>query len=87
MTYIAIKVPVIESERGWGSKIDDYMITLSLEDAEEFKNEFNSVNTATSAPDWYMQAESDFQQITLTESQHKVLSENKRVWLSELKTK
>lgn len=87
MTYIAIKIPVIESERGWGNRIDDYMITLSVEDAELFKSEFNSVNTADSTPDWYMRAESNFEPIKLTESQYNLLLGDKRIWLSELKNK
>ena len=36
MTRVVIKVPVIESERGWGSKVDDFMVCLSVEDANAF---------------------------------------------------
>lgn len=59
MTYIAIKVPVVESERGWGRKIDDWMVCLTIEDAQAFKKEFNSENISSTTPDWYMQAEGE----------------------------
>lgn len=87
MSNIAIKVPVIESERGWGSKIDDWMVVLSEEDAKAFIKEFNSKNTASSAPDWYMQAEDETKPIELTSKQMEKLkkSKSKRVWLSILK--
>lgn len=42
--HVAIKIPVIESERGYGSKVDDYMICKSVEDANAFIEEFNSKN-------------------------------------------
>lgn len=29
----AVKIAVMEYERGWGSKIDDWMVCLSVEDA------------------------------------------------------
>lgn len=51
MTYIAIIVPVYESERGWGSKIDDHMVCLSNKDANDFITEFNSDNNEPSVPD------------------------------------
>lgn len=53
----AVEVQVIESERGWGSKIDETKIFNNLADAEKFVNEFNSHNTESSAPDWYMYAQ------------------------------
>lgn len=87
MTYVAVKVPVIESERGWGSKTDDYMICLSADDARKFVNEFNSKNTGTTVPEWYMYAESQIQPIDISDKQFKFLKKNKRVWLSTLKQK
>ena len=30
---LAVKVAVIESESGWGSRVDDYMVCLSNDDA------------------------------------------------------
>jgi hypothetical protein len=84
MTYIAIKVAVIESEAGWGRKIDDYMVCLTTEDAKEFTKEFNSKNTENSTPDWYMQVEGEPQPIDLNEKQYEKLLEEKRMWLSAL---
>lgn len=85
MTYIAIKVPVIESELGWGRKIDDWMVCIDHDDAENFKEEFNSKNTAVNTPDWYMQVEGNFETITLNKNQYLKLAEEKRVWLSNLR--
>ena len=87
MTQIAIKVPVIESERGWGSRVDDYMVCLTKEDANSFVKEFNSKNTEPVAPDWYMYADTDFKVFDLTESQREFLVKEKRAWFSTLKSK
>ena len=84
--HLAIAVEVIESERGWGSKVDDYMVCLTKEDAEKFTKEFNSKNTEATAPDWYMRAD-DSKPIDITDKQFKAVqkSENKRMWLRQLK--
>lgn len=50
------RVDIIETERGWGSKIDRIEYFDSKADAEEFVKEFNSKNTDTLVPDWYMYA-------------------------------
>jgi glutaredoxin-related protein len=52
-----IRVAIIESERGWGRKIDDVKEFDTMEEAETFIKEYNSYNTSPTAPDWYMQAE------------------------------
>ena len=75
-----IKVKVIESEKGWGQKVDDYMVCLTEEDA----NEFNALNGHEVVPDWYMYATNDYGVIKLGEPQLSYLKENKRVWLSKL---
>lgn len=80
----AFKVELIESERGWGSKVDDYMICLTEEDAKEFKKEFNAENNKSTVPDWYMYAGS-ITEIELTDVQFKKLSEEKRIYLTMLK--
>ncbi len=54
------RVNIIESERGWGSKIDEVRTFPSLEEAEAFVTEFNSHNTEETVPDWYMRAEVDW---------------------------
>ena len=52
-----VQVAVVESERGWGQKIDEIKDFNSREEAEEFVKEFNSHNTSETVPDWYMFAE------------------------------
>jgi hypothetical protein len=52
-----VKVYIIESERGWGQKIDEVKEFDTLELAETFVTEFNSQNTDSKVPDWYMRAE------------------------------
>ena len=52
-----VKVNIIESERGWGQKIDEVKEFETLELAEAFVTEFNSHNTKDTVPDWYMRAE------------------------------
>lgn len=85
MTNLAVKIAVIESEAGWGRKIDDWMVCLTVEDALKFKKEFNSKNTETSAPDWYMQVEGDPEPISLTDIQFNKLKKDERVWMSSIK--
>lgn len=55
------KVLVIESERGWGQKVDSVHVFDTYEEALKFQTKFNEPNTAISAPDWYMVAEAPFQ--------------------------
>jgi len=80
----AFKVEIIESERGWGSKVDDYMICLSQQDAELFKEEFNSFNISVTIPEWYMAA-SSISTIELNDAQLQKLNEYKRIYWSQLK--
>lgn len=84
MLNLAVKIAVIESETGWGRKIDDWMICLSIEDAKAFEREFNLENKLSSAPNWYMQVEGKPEPIELTDKQFSKLQEDKRVWLSVL---
>jgi len=51
------RVNIIESELGWGSKIDQIKYFASEQDAKLFVKDFNSLNAADTAPTWYMQAE------------------------------
>jgi hypothetical protein len=85
MKNLALKVPVVESEAGWGRKIDDWMVCQSMEDAKLFEEEFNSVNEDGPAPDWYMQVEGEPVEISLSDKQMECLKENNRIWWSELK--
>ena len=52
-----IRVAIIESERGWGQKVDEVKYFHSIEEAEKFVREFNAVNDAGAVPEWYMYAE------------------------------
>lgn len=84
---VAVKVPVTERERGWGAKVDDHMVCMSMSDAQAFTTEFNSKNPDGPAPDWYMQVEDEPLPIDLTDEQFQALeeSEDGRMWLSVLK--
>lgn len=55
MKYV---VPMYESERGWGSKIDGYAGPFDeREAAVEFQKAYNlKHNNAERAPDWYIVA-------------------------------
>lgn len=50
------KVAIIESERGWGQRVDEVKEFKSYEAAKKFQIEFNSPNIEEYAPDWYMVA-------------------------------
>jgi len=50
------KVLIIESERGWGSKVDEVREFDTPEEAQAFITEFNKENNLELVPDWYMYA-------------------------------
>jgi len=50
------RVTVIESERGWGMKVDQYRRFPTKEAAVTWANNFNKDNPTDHVPDWYMQA-------------------------------
>lgn len=51
-------VPMYESERGWGAKIDGYAGPFdTIEAANAFREEYNRKhNNETVVPDWYIVA-------------------------------
>ena len=51
-----IKVYIIESERGWGQKVDETRYFDTREEAEAFYKKYNANNNAAVVPDWYMYA-------------------------------
>ena len=54
-----IAVDIIESERGWGSKVDETKYFDSIAEAEAFQKKYNAdlpERVNGQAPDWYMQA-------------------------------
>ena len=50
------RVDIIESERGWGQKIEDTKFFDSETEAKKFVKDFNSKNDKDYVPDWYMYA-------------------------------
>ena len=84
MTKLAVKIAVLESEKGWGSKIDDWMVCLNIEDALLFKSEFNAENDLEQTPDWYMMVIDEPVAINLTDGQYEYLLKENRVWLSDM---
>lgn len=54
----AYRVDIIESERGWGRKIDETKYFDNAIEAKAFAQKYNDTyNTAKEVPDWYMYAE------------------------------
>lgn len=51
------RVDIIESERGWGQKVDSQKFFESADEAYQFVERFNANNNEDYAPDWYMRAE------------------------------
>ncbi|MDD3412551.1 MAG: hypothetical protein PHY47_00980 [Lachnospiraceae bacterium] len=52
-----VRVIIIESERGWGQKVDEVKYFKNYSDAEAFCIDYNKDNNKNSVPDWYMYAE------------------------------
>jgi len=52
------RVDIIESERGWGQKVDEVKFFDDETEANEFVEEYNSHNDKPYVPDWYMYARS-----------------------------
>lgn len=50
------KVIIIESERGWSTKIDEVKYFDTKGEAEAFCKDFNKDNPEDRVPDWYMMA-------------------------------
>lgn len=48
-----IRVCIIESERGWGSKVEEVKYFDTLVEAEAFCTEYNKDNNLAVVPDWY----------------------------------
>jgi len=56
MAKFRYRVDIIESERGWGQKVDEVKFFDSETLAKAFVTKFNSQNTSAVVPDWYMRA-------------------------------
>lgn len=51
-------VDIIESERGWGQKVEDTVFFDSEEEAKAYVKNYNKDNNLPYVPDWYMYADS-----------------------------
>jgi hypothetical protein len=51
-----IIVHIIESEAGWGQRVDDVKEFDTRELAKKFVDSFNNENTEQQVPSWYMYA-------------------------------
>lgn len=56
-TGFAYRVDIIESERGWGSKVDEVKYFYTEKDAREYCTTYNLRNNEPIVPDWYMYAD------------------------------
>lgn len=71
------RVDIFESERGWGSRIDESIYFTKKGEAEQYVKDYNDkYNTASSTPDWYMSAQSPISTI-LTEEEVKRIQASK----------
>ena len=50
------RVDIIESEAGWGQRIDERKDFDSREEANEFVENYNKSNNLPQTPSWYMYA-------------------------------
>lgn len=51
-------VNIIESERGWGSRVDETRYFNTENEAKNFVKDYNlKYNTSSTVPDWYMYAD------------------------------
>ena len=50
------KVEIIESEAGWGSKVDDTLYFDNEAEAIRYVKNYNELNNSIEVPDWYMAA-------------------------------
>lgn len=51
------KVNIVESEAGWGQKVDEVKYFETEQEAKNYCKEFNADNNLPSTPSWYMYAE------------------------------
>jgi hypothetical protein len=55
------KVDLVESEAGWGQRVDEVKEFDTFEQALKYKASFNAGNTLGYVPDWYMYATAPYQ--------------------------
>lgn len=69
------KVVVIESERGWGQKVDDVRYFREKEAADDFVKRHNAENNLPYVPDIYWRAETPHE-VTIDEGLAKLIRED-----------
>lgn len=57
----AYRVNIIESERGWGQKVDETLYFDNADEAKQYANDYNTkynppLKPGEGVPDWYMYA-------------------------------
>lgn len=58
---MSVNVEIIESERGWGQKLDSIKEFATEQEAIDFCKEYNDkYNTQEVVPDWYMYARLEY---------------------------
>lgn len=80
---IAYKVAVYQARKYRLSKIDNYMVCLSFEDAQIWKEDFNFRNKINKN-NWYLVAKGDPIQIEIKIRQFNKLKKHSRAWESTL---
>ncbi len=53
---MSVIVHIIESERGWGQRVDEELTFPTVAKAKAFVEDYNKVNDKPTPPDWYMYA-------------------------------
>lgn len=68
--YLMTKVFIIESEVGWGQKVDSTLEFSTKEEAEAYCREYNNKHNPImdKTPDWYMYAKMDGQEYGMLRS-------------------
>lgn len=51
-----VKVFIVESERGWGQRVDETKYFDTIAEAKRFIAKHNASNNLPVVPDWYMYA-------------------------------
>ena len=53
-------IEIIESEAGWGQRLDETKYFETYEEAEKFMKDYNKENNLSKVPSWYMYASRPF---------------------------
>lgn len=84
MARVAYKIAVYDSERGWGKKLDDYIVCPSAEEGLKFQKDFNSKNIDDVTPDFYSICEGDPTPIEVTDEQWDNIEKHGNQWFKNL---